>query len=167
MLFNSIEYALFFPLVFIIYWSFSNSGRIQNILLFFFSYSFYAFWDWRFLSLIIISTLADFYIGKKIFFSEKDKKRKILLWTGITINLSILFAFKYLNFFIDELRFAFSKLGIHTDLSTLNIILPIGISFYTFQTLSYTIDIRDDLFLNSDHLTAEGGKELARLITIK
>jgi alginate O-acetyltransferase complex protein AlgI len=141
MLFNSIEYAFFLPLVFVIYWLFRNSCRIQNILLVFFSYSFYAFWDWRFLSLIIISTLADFYIGRKIFFSEKEKRRKILLWTSITINLSILFAFKYLNFFIDELKFVFSKLGIQTDLSTLNIILPIGISFYTFQTLSYTIDI--------------------------
>ena len=105
-----------------------------------FSYLFYAFWDWRFLSLIIISTLTDYHVGKKIFATENEKKRKMLLWASITINLSILFT-KYLNFFIDELKFAFTKIGIETDLSTLNIILPIGISFYTFQTLSYTIDI--------------------------
>ena len=141
MLFNSIEYALFLPLVFIVYWSFSKSWKTQNILLILFSYLFYAFWDWRFLSLIIISTLTDHHVGKRIFASDNEKQRKLLLWTSITINLSILFIFKYLNFFIDELKFAFSKIGIQTDLSTLNIVLPIGVSFYTFQTLSYTIDI--------------------------
>lgn len=141
MLFNSIEYVFFLPFVFIIYWTFHKSYNIQNILLILFSYLFYAFWDWRFLSLIIISTITDYYIGKNIFTSQKEKRRKLLLWISITINLSILFTFKYLNFFIDELKFAFSKIGIQTDLSTLNIILPIGISFYTFQTLSYTIDI--------------------------
>jgi alginate O-acetyltransferase complex protein AlgI len=141
MLFNSIEYAFFLPLVFIIYWSFSNSWKTQNLLLILFSYLFYAFWDWRFLSLIIISTFTDYHIGKKIFVSDHEKRRKILLWTSVGVNLSILFTFKYLNFFIYELKCAFSKIGIHTDLSTLNIILPIGISFYTFQTLSYTIDI--------------------------
>lgn len=141
MLFNSIEYALFLPLVFIIYWSFSKSWKTQNVLLILFSYLFYSFWDWRFLSLIIISTLTDYHVGKKIFDSGNEKKRKMLLLASITINISILITFKYLNFFIDEIKFAFSKIGIQTDLSTLNIILPIGISFYTFQTLSYTIDI--------------------------
>ncbi|MEZ4801576.1 MAG: MBOAT family O-acyltransferase [Gelidibacter sp.] len=105
------------------------------------SYVFYGWWDWRFLFLIAISSLVDFYIGKKLYVTEQKNKRKQLLFVSLFVNLGLLFYFKYTNFFIETFVDSFRLFGSKLQVSTLNIILPVGISFYTFQTLSYTIDI--------------------------
>ncbi|TAA46788.1 MBOAT family O-acyltransferase [Corallincola spongiicola] len=139
MTFASKEYLFFFLAVFAAYWLLSR--RHQNHLLLVASYGFYAAWDWRFLSLIIISTLVDHYVGHRICDAKKSKARKLWLTTSLVINLSILFYFKYCNFFIDSLQATLTSMGIETGLQTLNIILPVGISFYTFQSLSYSLDI--------------------------
>jgi D-alanyl-lipoteichoic acid acyltransferase DltB (MBOAT superfamily) len=105
------------------------------------SYYFYGCWDWRFLSLIILSTLVDYVIGRQIERSNDKKHRKILLFTSLFVNLGVLFFFKYFNFFVDSFTQAFTFFGQNIEASRLDIILPVGISFYTFQTLSYTIDV--------------------------
>jgi D-alanyl-lipoteichoic acid acyltransferase DltB (MBOAT superfamily) len=102
---------------------------------------FYGWWDWRFLSLILFSTIVDYSIGISLLKQEKNSKRKFLLWTSIIVNLGLLGFFKYYNFFIDNFISAFTFFGVNLNVSSLNIILPVGISFYTFQTLSYSIDI--------------------------
>lgn len=142
MLFNSLDFVFFLPIVFILYW-FAAKGNFkhQNILLFFASYYFYACWDYRFLFLLVFSTLLDYFSGFKIF-EAKDRKRKMFwLWLSIFINLGFLGYFKYYNFFIDSFVEGFSLLGINFSVHTLQIILPVGISFYTFHGLSYVIDI--------------------------
>lgn len=140
--FNSLDFALFLPLVFILYWLFGNrSFRLQNILLLISSYVFYAFWDWRFLFLLAFSTLLDYYTGIKISKAEEQKTKKHWLWLSISINLGILGAFKYYNFFAESFVDLLSHIGIHSNPFTLNVILPLGISFYTFHGLSYVIDI--------------------------
>ena len=142
MLFNSIDFIVFLPIVFLLYWKvFQKNLRLQNALILVSSYIFYGWWDWRFLSLILFSTMVDFFIGQFIFKSESNKKRKILLITSLLVNLGLLGFFKYYNFFLDNFVQAFSFFGRSISSSTLKIILPVGISFYTFQTLSYTIDI--------------------------
>lgn len=142
MLFNSLEFALFLPIVFGLYWFvFNHNIKHQNLLILGSSYFFYGWWDWRFLSLIIFSTIVDYFIGKALFQQENQRKRKILLWTSCIINLGFLGFFKYYNFFLDNFIAAFSLFGQPISGNSLNIILPVGISFYTFQTLSYTIDI--------------------------
>ncbi len=142
MIFNSIEFGIFFTIVFVFYWMFFyENNTVRNIYLIIVSYIFYGWWDWRFLSLIVISSLADYIIGGKIFEEEKQNKRKLLLIISLCINLGFLCFFKYYNFFIDSLIKSFSIFGQKPQISTLNIILPVGISFYTFQTLSYTLDI--------------------------
>ena len=105
------------------------------------SYVFYGWWDWRFLSLIAFSTIVDYIIGIRLGVEQKQLKRKILLWMSIIVNLGFLGFFKYYNFFLDNFTQAFSFLGRDISVSSLNIILPVGISFYTFQTLSYSIDV--------------------------
>lgn len=140
--FNSLDFALFLPLVFILYWLFANRWLSwQNTLLLISSYVFYAFWDWRFLFLLATSTLLDYYTGIKISKAEKQKTKKYWLWLSISINLGILGAFKYYNFFADTFADLLSQIGVHTSPFTLNVILPLGISFYTFHGLSYVIDI--------------------------
>lgn len=142
MLFNSIDFALFLPVVFILYWFVVNKNlRLQNLLIVLASYFFYGWWDWRFLALILFSTIVDFTIGKALKTEENHKKRKVLLWTSIIVNLGFLGFFKYYNFFIDNFITAFSFFGSEIKVDSLNIVLPVGISFYTFQTLSYTIDV--------------------------
>ena len=142
MLFNSIDFAFFLPIVFLLYWLvFGNSIKKQNLLIVIASYVFYGWWDWRFLALILMSTLIDFFVGLKLKEEENYKKRKILLWISILANLGILGFFKYFNFFIENFTEAFCFFGANIQPNTLNIILPVGISFYTFQTLSYTIDV--------------------------
>jgi alginate O-acetyltransferase complex protein AlgI len=142
LLFNSIDFAIFLPVVFTIYWLLNRTNiKIQNVFLLASSYVFYAWWDWRFLTLILISTLADYTIGLFLSGESKGSKRKILLWSSVFINLGILGFFKYFNFFIDNFTSAFKFLGYEFNSPSLNIILPVGISFYTFQTLSYTIDV--------------------------
>ncbi|WP_417588721.1 MBOAT family O-acyltransferase [Owenweeksia hongkongensis] len=142
MLFNSIDFAVFLPLVFILYWFvFNRNLRLQNFLVVLASYVFYGWWDWRFLSLIVFSTLVDYSVGVALSNTDKLKKRKILLWVSILVNLGFLGFFKYYNFFVDNFISAFSLMGMSIKANTLNVILPVGISFYTFQTLSYTIDV--------------------------
>ena len=142
MLFNSLEYLVFLPLVFIIYWfGLKKSLKGQNFFILLVSYVFYGWWDWRFLALIAFSTLVDYMVGLKIQNSDSKKNRKLLLGISLAVNLGLLGFFKYYNFFVDSWVEAFDGLGITMHTSTLQIILPVGISFYTFQTLSYTIDV--------------------------
>ena len=142
MLFNSLDFAIFLPTVFILYWFVLNGNlKLQNLLIVLSSYVFYAWWDWRFLSLIIFSTLVDYFVGQKLSHEQQTSKRKILLWISILVNIGFLGFFKYYNFFIDNFIDAFSLFGLQIKANSLNIILPVGISFYTFQTLSYTIDV--------------------------
>jgi D-alanyl-lipoteichoic acid acyltransferase DltB (MBOAT superfamily) len=142
MLFNSIDFAIFLPLVFILYWFATNKSlKLQNFLLVAASYLFYGWWDWRFLSLILFSTLVDYLVGIGLSKQENQHKRKVLLWTSILVNLGFLGFFKYYNFFLDNFITAFTFFGTEIKSNSLNIILPVGISFYTFQTLSYSIDV--------------------------
>ncbi len=142
MLFNSIAYLIFLPLVFCIYWFFLKKYlRAQNVFLLLVSYLFYGWWDWRFLSLIAFSTLVDFSIGAALDKQEIKIKRKWLVGISLIVNLGLLGYFKYYNFFIDSWVDAFASIDIAMHRSTLQIVLPVGISFYTFQTLSYTIDV--------------------------
>tara|TARA_B110000908_G_scaffold20985_1_gene23582 strand:- start:119 stop:1576 length:1458 start_codon:yes stop_codon:yes gene_type:complete len=142
MLFNSIEFALFLPIVFILYWFVGNNSlKVQNSLLLGVSYFFYGWWDWRFLSLIIFSSFIDYFIGVLLIKEVRERKRKLLLIISIFINLGFLGIFKYYNFFIDSFTDAFTFFWYSIEPSRLSVILPVGISFYTFQTLSYTIDV--------------------------
>jgi D-alanyl-lipoteichoic acid acyltransferase DltB (MBOAT superfamily) len=142
MLFNSIDFAIFLPIVFILYWFVTNKNvKLQNFLIVAASYLFYGWWDWRFLSLILFSSIVDYSVGRKLRTEESQTKRKVLLWTSILVNLGFLGFFKYYNFFLDNFITAFSFFGTEIKGNSLNIILPVGISFYTFQTLSYTIDV--------------------------
>ncbi len=142
MLFNSIDFAFFLPIVFILYWFVTNKNlKLQNLLIVLASYVFYGWWDWRFLSLIIFSTIVDYTVGQKLKNEENQLKRKALLWASILVNIGFLGFFKYCNFFLDNFITAFSFFGAEIEANSLNIILPVGISFYTFQTLSYTIGV--------------------------
>lgn len=142
MLFNSIDFAVFLPIVFLLYWFVTNRNlKLQNILIVASSYVFYGWWDWKFLSLIIISTLIDYTVGYFLGKEQIRKKRKTLLWISIISNLGILGVFKYYNFFVSNFISAFSFFGTEINAGLLDIVLPVGISFYTFQTMSYTIDV--------------------------
>jgi len=142
MLFNSIHFAVFLPIVFIFYWTAGNrSLKFQNLVLLVSSYYFYAQWDWRFLFLLIFSTLLDFFTGIEIHKAKTQGKRKFWLLLSIAINLGFLAVFKYYNFFISSFEDGLSNLGLESNFYTLSIILPVGISFYTFHGLSYIIDI--------------------------
>jgi alginate O-acetyltransferase complex protein AlgI len=151
MIFSSIDFFVFLFTALMLLQIFKTQ-RIKKYILLFSSYFFYAYWDYRFLILIIFSTFVDYIIGKKIFQSNSESNRKKLIILSLVVNLGLLGFFKYFNFFIDSANSAFGGMGL--NLSTLNIILPIGISFYTFQTLSYSIDIyrkkikAEDSFLN-------------------
>lgn len=142
MLFNSFEFLLFLPIVFSLYWLAGKNLRIQNLLLLVASYIFYGWWDWRFLLLIAASTLADYITGLNIHKASTAHKRKAWLWFSIIFNIGLLGFFKYYNFFIESWIKALDSIGYHiSSVSTLKIILPVGISFYTFQTMSYSLDI--------------------------
>lgn len=142
MFFNSIDFAIFFPAVFFLYWLvFRGHLNARNVFLIAVSYLFYGWWDWRFLSLIIVSSFIDFLCGKQIFQSQSKKVQKRWLALSVIVNLGFLGFFKYFNFFLDSFTEAFSLFGKDIGGPSLNIILPVGISFYTFQTLSYTFDI--------------------------
>jgi len=142
MIFNSIAFIVFLPLVLIVYWSLRNKPLIyQNLVLLIASYFFYGWWDWRFLGLIAFSTIVDFIVGGKISRCKTKKAKKCFLLISLVVNLGLLGFFKYFNFFITSFEESINALGLTFDTWTLNIILPVGISFYTFQTLSYSIDI--------------------------
>ncbi|WPR75255.1 MBOAT family O-acyltransferase [Algoriphagus sp. NG3] len=142
MLFNSLDFAVFLPVVFILYWFvFNKSLKSQNFLIVIASYLFYGWWDWRFLALIAFSTGVDYIVGIQLEKTEKPFRRKSLLVLSLAVNLGLLGFFKYYNFFLDNFITAFTFMGMPIKANTLNIILPVGISFYTFQTMSYSIDI--------------------------
>ena len=133
---------IFLPLLFVLYWFVVNKNlKAQNTLLAIASYIFYGWWDWRFLTLIFFSSAVDYCIGLTLGKTTTKSKRKILLSISLIANLGVLGFFKYFNFFIDSFIDFFQSMGIHLNETSLNLILPVGISFYTFQTLSYTIDI--------------------------
>lgn len=142
MLFNTIDFAIFLPLVLLLYWTiFKRSIKWQNVFLVCASYVFYAFWDWRFLSLIFASSMIDYFVGGQLIKTDHKAKRKLLLLLSLVFNLGMLFTFKYFNFFVETFVDTFALFGTKFSYSSWKILLPVGISFYTFQTLSYTIDI--------------------------
>lgn len=142
MTFNSIEFAIFLPSVFILFWKFfSKNKNIQNIFLVVISLIFYALWDNRFLFIILFSIIFNFVSGILIFNQNNINLKRIILWANITINIGLLIVFKYFNFFTDNISFLISFLGLNINLRSLNIILPVGISFFTFQILTYIIEV--------------------------
>ncbi|HRO85704.1 MAG TPA: MBOAT family protein, partial [Niabella sp.] len=142
MLFNSVEYAIFLPVVFLVYWFLLNKSlTLQNIFILLVSYLFYSFWDWRFLFLLAFSTFLDFFTGLRISNATSAAKRKTWLFISVFVNLGFLGFFKYYNFFIESFADLLGAMGLKAHLTTLNIILPVGISFYTFHGLSYVFDI--------------------------
>jgi alginate O-acetyltransferase complex protein AlgI len=142
MLFNSINFAIFLPIVLALYWFVTNKSlKLQNALLLVSSYFFYACWDYRFLFLLIFSTLLDYFTGIKMFEATTPGKKKFWFWLSVCVNLGFLGVFKYFNFFAASFAQAMSLIGFQTSPWVLNIVLPVGISFYTFHGLSYVIDI--------------------------
>lgn len=144
MLFNSFDFAVFLPIVYLLYWFvFNKNLNLRNAFLLIVSYIFYGFWDWRFLSLILISSFMDYFLALGIYDTpdENKRKRKNLLILSLTLNLGFLGFFKYYNFFVGSFVDSFAFFGTKFDYIPLNIILPVGISFYTFQSLSYTLDV--------------------------
>ena len=140
MLFHSFAFFIFLPIVFITYWAFNKQVKIQNIVILIASYIFYGWWDWRFLFLLLASTLIDYFFGLLIHV-KKGKSKTIYLWLSIVNNLGILFVFKYYNFFIESFMQLAPIIGISFNPYLITIALPVGISFYTFHGLSYVIDI--------------------------
>ena len=140
MLFNSFIFLFFLLFVIPTYYLIPRNGQKKFFLLVM-SYIFYGYWDWRFCGLILLSTLVDFTIGQLIFKTQKERRRKLYLAISVAANLSILGVFKYFNFFVSSFEKIATVFGTQMDFVHLNIVLPVGISFYTFQTMSYTIDI--------------------------
>ena len=149
MLFNSLAFAVFLPVVFGLYWAIQgrvaeNRGglRLQNALVLVASYVFYGWWDWRFLGLIVASSVVDYSVGVALGKENAGpRQRKPLLWLSIAVNLGILGFFKYFNFFAASFADVVQAFGMEPNLPLLRVILPVGISFYTFQTMSYTLDV--------------------------
>ena len=142
MIFNSIHFAIFILIFFIFYWFvFNRSLILQNLFILTGSYLFYAWWDWRFLSLLIGSSVISFFLGIGMGKTHHEKQKKLLLYIGIIQGLCVLIYFKYFNFFIDSFVEAFSFFNVQLEIHTIQIILPLGISFYTFRILSYILDI--------------------------
>ena len=142
MLFNSIDFAVFLPLVFLLYWFVLNrSLRLQNAFLIASGFVFYGWWDWRFLGLLIFTSGTDYLVALGLDRSQDERRRKFLLGVSLVANLGLLGFFKYYDFFITSFHSAFTILGLPFGMRTLGLVLPVGISFYTFQSLSYTIDV--------------------------
>ena len=139
MLFNTLQFGVFFALVLTLYTLLSH--RRQNAMLLVASYFFYACWDWRFVSLILISTVVDFYVGAWLHRCADARRRKFILGWSVVFNLGFLGFFKYFNFFSASLQALLHAVGVDAHTATLSIVLPVGISFYTFQSMSYTMDI--------------------------
>ena len=139
MLFNSLIFLGFIAIVFLVYPRLRLRG--QNVFLLAASYAFYGYWDWRFTFLLFTSTVVDFFVGRKLQASGSPKHRKLLLFFSVAVNLGILGVFKYFNFFIDSASAVLASVGFEPHMPVLRLILPIGISFYTFKTMSYTIDV--------------------------
>ncbi|MGO4821822.1 MULTISPECIES: MBOAT family O-acyltransferase [unclassified Flavobacterium] len=142
MFFNSLSFAVFLPIFFVLYWFvFNKTKSSQNLLLILASYYFYSCWDWRFLFLLVFSTFLDYYTGIQIEKNKNEKIRKFWFWLSIGINLGFLAVFKYYNFFASSFATLLSDFGLKTSPFLLDVVLPVGISFYTFHGLSYVIDI--------------------------
>lgn len=141
MLFNSFDFGLFLVIVYLAYWAIGTERRkAQNVLILIASYTFYGLWDWRFLGLLVLSSLIDFIAGRAIASSAKNSRRKLYLWISIFWNLGVLFTFKYFNFFVDSFEGLFG-IEASTGYTFWNVAIPLGLSFYTFQTMSYSIDV--------------------------
>ena len=142
MLFNSLNFAIFLPVVYFFYWFFfSKKIQFQNLLLLLASYFFYSCWDWRFLFLLLFSTLLDYFTGVKMSDTLNLEKKKKWFWISVIINLGFLGVFKYYNFFSNSFSELLLSFGLKVSITTLDVVLPVGISFYTFHGLSYVIDI--------------------------
>jgi alginate O-acetyltransferase complex protein AlgI len=142
MVFNSVAFIIFFLLTFIVYWLIgSKNKKLQNIFLLFASYVFYAWWDWRFLSLLIFHSTFSYWISTRISNTDNEKSKKSFLTFGIVLSILILGFFKYYNFFAENLNQLLFGIGFKSSLVTLNLILPLGISFFTFKILSYMLDV--------------------------
>jgi alginate O-acetyltransferase complex protein AlgI len=141
MLFNSFEFLIFLPLAFLIYWFGFSSKAGRNLFLLLISYIFYGWWDWRFLSLIAFSSAVDFFSGIKIYENINPERKKLFLFLSLATNLGLLGVLKYFNFFSVSLSEAMLSAGIELNAFTLDVVLPVGISFYTFQTMSYSLDV--------------------------
>ena len=145
MLFNSIDFLFFLPIVFLLYWFIFRTRKQKNLLIVISSYIFYGWWDWRFLFLIVLTSFCSYLSGLYIEeYAKKRKVRQLISALNILLNLFILGIFKYYNFFVENIIVLFEKFSIELDLITINVVLPVGISFYTFQALSYTIDVYRD-----------------------
>lgn len=153
MLFNSFDFGFFLVIVYIVYWTIGTKRRRnQNVLLLVASYLFYGLWDWRFLALLVASSLLDYYAGKAMESTVHQARRKLYLWISILWNLGILFTFKYFDFFIDNFYHLFSIEQVSGPWNTWEIIIPLGLSFYTFQTMSYSIDVFQKKLAPSNNL---------------
>lgn len=141
MLFNSIDFAVFLPLVFLVHWVVLRGQEQRTLLILIASYVFYGWWDWRFLSLLAISSLVDFGVALRLGKETRGARRKVWLALSMAVNLGMLCGFKYYGFFVQNVEDAFSLLGRPLTLPRIDVLLPVGISFYTFQTMSYTIDV--------------------------
>jgi len=139
MLFNSVVFLGFIIVVFVVYPQLRLRG--QNVFLLIASYVFYGYWDWRFAFLLLTPTVVDYWVGQRIYASDNPGRRKLLLLVSLAVNLVILGFFKYFNFFVDSLASMLAAIGFEPHVPVLRVILPIGISFYTFKTVSYTIDV--------------------------
>jgi len=139
MLFNSLTFLVFIAIVLLVYPRLQLRG--QNVFLLVASYVFYGYWDWRFTFLLFFNTVLNFWVGERVYTSTSLKQRKLLLVVGISVNLGILGFFKYFNFFISSVESFLLAIDLHPQMPTLRIILPVGISFFTFQAMSYVIDI--------------------------
>jgi D-alanyl-lipoteichoic acid acyltransferase DltB (MBOAT superfamily) len=142
MLFNSFEFLIFLPVVFLLYWFVFRIQRWQNGLVVVVSYVFYGWWDWRLLSLIAFTSLCSYGSGLLLeYYAGQRRRQQFVCIVNIMLNIGILAIFKYYNFFVENLNVLCGMMGFHLDWVTMNVILPVGISFYTFQALSYTIDV--------------------------
>ena len=141
MLFNSLVFILYLPLVFVGYWFVFRKLRVQNMFMVFASYVFYGWWDWRFLLLLALTTLCSYVSGIAMADAGTCRQRKVFLWSNVVLNLGILALFKYYDFFTANLQALLAPVGVHLDFVTVNLVLPVGISFYTFQALGYSIDV--------------------------
>jgi len=143
MLFDSIAFLIFLPAVFFFYWFlFQKHLRLQNCFILFVSYLFYGWWDWRYLVLLIFCSAVNYFTGKRLARAGGTTGgRRFVLVASSIVNIGLLCVFKYFNFFVDNFISAFGALGIHLAPRTLNVILPIGISFYTLKAMGYTIDV--------------------------
>ncbi len=141
MLFNSSTFALFLPVVFALYWGVCRSLRARNVLLIAAGFFFYGWWDWRFLLLLIATSMTDYLVARAMGRTENQRRRELLLGISVVGNLGTLGVFKYYDFFARSFEALMARIGVHSDPVLLRVVLPVGISFYTFQALSYTIDV--------------------------